>query len=186
MPVCHFITATLPRDVACESLDALARRFGRQFKPLANAAVAAQLPAGSAYFLTTLAHCDCGTVLGSARRQAQQAPDWPAEEAKLLRRGWSQMKVARALEQRQEKEALKQEIDEHASRPRVEHLEDFIVAILQSGLTPELGLLLHFYVGKLDEAFTILRHEQVRPHATLAQVLPAVEEDVLYVFRARN
>jgi hypothetical protein len=107
--MCHFITATLPESACHEALNALARKFGRQFQPLASPAVAARLPDGSAYFLTTLAHCDCGTVLGSAYRVAARAPDWAAEEAKLFKKGWSRGKVARALEQRRKSNVLKQE-----------------------------------------------------------------------------
>jgi hypothetical protein len=137
-----------------------------------------------AYFLTTLAHCDCGTVLGSARQAAARAPDWSAEEAKLVKKGWSNAKVARALEQRQQKDALKQEANEKADRAQAGSLKGFISGVLRSGLTPELGLLLHSYGGPLDEEFSILRHEQVAPNALLAEVLPAAEEDVLYLFRA--
>lgn len=182
--MCHFITATLPKKAAHEAVDALARTFGRQFQPLASPAVTAQIPSDSAYFFTTLAHCDCGTVLGSASRVASQAPDWTVEEAKLLKKGWSRGKVARALEQRQESDALKQEANEQADRAKSQSLEGFVSTILQSGLTSELGLLLDSYRGPLEEAFTILRQEQVPASAALAEVLPTVEEDVLYVFRA--
>ncbi|WP_242164979.1 hypothetical protein [Lysobacter sp. M15] len=180
--MCHFITATLPKAADREALNTIARGFGRQFQPLASPAVTTQLPPGAAYFLTTLAHCDCGTVMGSARRTAALASDWPAEEAKLLKKGWSRAKAARALEQRREKEALKQEAKEQADRALAESLEGFVSGVLQSGLTAELGLLLHSYHGPLDEAFRILRHERVPPDAALAEVLPAAEEDVLYLF----
>ncbi len=181
--MCHFITATLPRNAPRDALDLVARRFGRQFQPLASPAISAQLPAGSAYFVTTLAHCDCGTLLGSAHRTAARAPDWAAEEARLLKKGWSRAKVARALEQRQDNAATKQDASEQADRSQSEGIEGFVSAILQSKLTRELGLLLHSYRGPLDEEFNILRHEEVPVDALLSQVLPAVEEDVLYLFR---
>lgn len=183
--MCHFITATLPENAPHEALDAVARKSGRQFQPLASPAVVAQIPTGSAYFVTTLAHCDCGTILGSARRSAARAPDWATEEAKLIKKGWSRAKVARAMEQRRGNDALKQEATEQAGRVRHESLEAFVSSILESGLTPELGLLLHSYRGPLDEGFSILRHEQVPVGAVLSKVLPGVEEDVLYVFCAR-
>ena len=182
--MCHFITATLPRSAPHEALDAVARNAGRQFRPLISRGVQAQLPADSAYFLTTLAHCDCGTYLGSAHRAAARAPDWAAEEAKLLGKGWGRAKAARALAQRRDKGAAKQEADEQAARAQSGSLERFVSGILQSGLTPTLGLLLHEYRGPLDEDFTILRHEQVPRGARLSDVLSEAEEDVLYVFRA--
>ena len=183
--MCHFITATLPKAAPREALDALARTFGRQFQPMSSPHVTAQLPEQLAYFFTTLGHCDCGTVMGSARQAAERAPDWDAEAAKLLRRGWSRAKVERSLEQRQAQAALRQEASEEAARSNPESLEGFVTGVLQSGLTPELGLLLHSYHGPLDDQFKIVRHEQVPAGASLAEVLPAAEEDVLYVFRAR-
>ena len=182
--MCHFITATLPKETDHEAVDALARNFGRQFRPLASPSITVQLPSDMAYFLTTLAHCDCGTVLGSAARLGAREPDWSVEEGKLLKKGWSRGKVARALEQRQERDALKQETNKQAHRAKSESFEGFVSTVLQSGLTSELGLLLHSYRGPLDEPFTVLRRKQVPPNAALAEVLPAVEEDVLYVFRA--
>ena len=182
--MCHFITATLPKTADHAALDAVARKFGRQFQPLTSPAVTAQLPSGLAYFLTTLAHCDCGTALGSARQAETRAPDWSAEETKLQKKGWSPAKVARALAQRQDKVALKQEASEKADHAQAASLEAFVSGVLRSGLTPELGLLLHSYRGPLDEEFSILRQAQVAPDARLAEVLPSAEEDVLYLFRA--
>ena len=184
-PLCHFITATLPKNAAREPLDLLARKFGRQFLHFESPAVQAQLPPDTAYFFTTLAHCDCGTVLGSARRAAARAPDWANEEAKLLKKGWSRSKVTRALEQRQESDAQKQEAKAQVDRAQSENFEGFVSAILKSGLTSELGLLLHSYSGQLEEVFTVLRHEQIPASAALSEVLPFVEEDVLYLFRPR-
>lgn len=182
--MCHFITATLPKTADHVALDTLARTFGRQFQPLASPAVAAQLPSGLAYFLTTLAHCDCGTSMGSVRQAAARAPDWSAEEARFLKKGWSRAKVARALSQRQEKTELKQEANEKAERAEAASLERFVSGVLASGLTPGLGLLLHSYRGPLNEEFSILRQEKVASNAPLAEVLPTAEEDVLYLFSA--
>ena len=182
--MCHFITATLPKTAPIAALDALARKLGRQFRPLANPAVLAQLPSGSAYFFTTLSHCDCDTAMGSASRAAARAPDWGQEKAKLVKKGWSAAKISRAMEQRQQSDLTKQVAQEKADRSLPASLEGFVSGILASGLTPEVGLLLHDYRGDLDEEFKI-SNEQVPIGTELASVLPSAQEDVLYIFRAR-
>ena len=174
--MCYFITATLPKTAPLEALDALARKLGRQFQPLVNPVVSAQLPSGAAYFATTLGHCDCGTVLGSARRARAHEPDWSQEKSKLLKKGWSVTKIARALKQRQQSR-------EKAGQGQTVRLESFVSGIIESGLTTELGLLLHSYSGGLDESFRI-RLEQVSNGPELASFLPSAQEDVLYLFRA--
>lgn len=181
--MCHFVTASLPKDAPHEALDAIARKFGRQLLPLTSP-IATQLPAGSAYYLTTLGHCDCGTPLGSVARARANEPDWVAEEHKLIRKGWGKAKAARAIAQRRESESADRDAKAAQDKALREAWEGFVSAILQSGLAPELGLLLHSYHGRPDEEeFLIQRQERTSPGTEPAEVLPAMEEDVLYVFR---
>jgi hypothetical protein len=182
--MCHFVTASLPREAPHVALDALAHKFGRQLLPLTSP-VAAQLPAGSAYYLTTLNHCDCGTPLGFAARARACEPDWVGEELKLIRKGWTKAKAARAITQRRESESAGRETKAAQIKALREAWEGFVLATLRSGLTPELGLLLHSYHGRLDEEeFIIQWQEYISPGTDPAGVLPSMEEDVLYVFRS--
>jgi hypothetical protein len=121
--------------------------------------------------------------MGSARRRALAPPDLAAEETRLLKKGWSQAKVARAIEQRSRSDAMKRQNDKLARQAEAPDLVRFVSSVLQSGLTPELGLLLHDYHGPLDEIFNIVRHEEVPSGIDLATAMPAMDEDVLYLFR---
>ena len=181
--MCHFITATLPKTAPLKALDAFALNLGRQFQPLSNPAVSAQLPSGSDYFLTTLGHCDCGTMSGSARRATAREPNWTQERAKLLTKGWSAAKVARALEQKRQSYPIKLPAQEEAGRGQSASITAFVSGVLESGLTLELGLLLRSYRRGLDEKFKI-RLAHVPKGAALERVSPSAEEDVPYLFRA--
>jgi hypothetical protein len=182
--MCHFVTATLPSQVPHAALDELARNFGRCLRPLASPSLSRQLPAGTSYFLTTVGHCDCGTLLGSVRRAHGGTPDWAAEEAKLVRKGWSKGKATRAVAQRRESEDASLLHPSSDKQCRSADWPGFVAAVLQSKLTPELGLLLHSYRGPLDEEFVVQRLELVPTGSPVIEALSLMEEDVLYVFRA--
>jgi hypothetical protein len=70
--VCYFITL-----VVCGShRDAIApvvMRHGRRATPIHNPSVESILKPGEAQFLTTVGHCDCGTVLGRGGGHDQAA-----------------------------------------------------------------------------------------------------------------
>lgn len=95
--MCRYITAVLPGSADHGGLHTLARTFGRQLKPLSNAGIVAQLEPDEHCFLTTPGHCDCGTPLGALLQRERHAPDWTAQEERLLKKGWTQARVKRAL-----------------------------------------------------------------------------------------
>lgn len=60
---------------------------------------------------------------------------------------------------------------------------DFIGAVLGSGKTAYLGLLLHDYGGSLESHFTLADREPVHASAVTAEMLGHMKEDVLYMFQ---
>jgi hypothetical protein len=181
--VCRFVTATLPQSAPHAALDALARRWSRQFLRLHSPELSTQLPADCDYFRTTLGHCDCDAPLGETHRGLTRATDWSQEAAKLRRKGWTEAKLARALEQSGARESLKTLQYASDTQQRLQRWTQFVLGTLDSGLTPELGLLLHEYSGLLTEAFAIKRRQAVRVDASLPEQLLGMEADVLYIFR---
>jgi hypothetical protein len=180
--MCWFVTAVLPESAPLAELDAVARKFGRQFHPLANPSVERQIARGQRYFTTTSGHCDCGTVLGSHSKQASQTVDWIAEERRLLKKGWSKTKVARALEQKRDIAARSDRAAEEASAAELASWVGLITEVLDSGAR-EVGLLLHFYRGGLDEEIHLKAVEPVAADRMTGETLRKMREDVLYVFR---
>ncbi len=59
----------------------------------------------------------------------------------------------------------------------------FIAAVLGSGKTSQLGLLVHMYSGPLDSRFELAGREVVRATQVTGEFLGHMKEDVLYVFR---
>ncbi|MBP3985612.1 hypothetical protein J5837_14460 [Pseudoxanthomonas helianthi] len=181
--MCHFVTAVLPAAADQAELDRLARLRGRQFLPLHNPTVEARLRTDERYFLTTLGHCDCGTPLGSHDRKAARAPDWVAEEQKLLRRGWSQAKVARSLEQKRAHWGTGRDNNARVDAEAMASWSGLIETVLDSGATPYLGLLVHFYSGHLDEQIDLVGRVDVPRDGLRAEYLGGMKEDTLYVFQ---
>lgn len=174
--MCHFITAVLPSSAAHGELDALARLHGRRFQPMSTPSIEAQIGPGERYFSTTVGHCDCGTPLGALARGG--APDWEAQAQRLRKKGWSGAKVARSLAQK------KADFDASAApEGDTRAWLDFIRAVLDSGMTSHLGLLLHMYSGSLDAPIELAGRETVRTNALTVELLGHMREDVLYVFQ---
>jgi hypothetical protein len=183
--MCHFVTAVLPKSASHIQLDEIARNHGRQFKPLVNASIARQLAPDERYFITTLGHCDCGTPLGAlSPRKPDRAMDWLGLEKQLLKKGWSQTKVARHISQKQDKLQSSAESAAKSTSKEVQTWIDFIDDVLTSGKTSKLGLLLHFYSGSLGGQIDLAGRLTVKCSELTADVLGHMREDTLYEFRS--
>ena len=181
--MCHYITAVLPKSADLNGLDALAREYGRQFKPLSNLGVEAQLQADEQYFITTIGHCDCGTPLGALLQGCSRSPDWSAQEQRLLKKGWSRAKVARSLAQKQEDLRVSSEGSATSNQKAVSSWVEFIGAALGSRMTSHLGLLLHMYSGSIGARIELAGREVIRSTEVTGELLGHMKEDVLYIFR---
>ncbi len=169
--MCHFITAVLPESADHERLDAIARHHGRQFARLPNPGVEAQLRPDEQYFLTTVGHCDCGTALGALARSEHGAPDWKALEQRLLKKGWSRTKVARAIGQKQEDYRSASDASAQDSRTSLTGWMNFIAAVLESGKVSHLGLLLHMYTGSIGSRVELGGRDEIRTRDLTIEVL---------------
>ena len=172
--MCHFVLAALPADADVAALDAVAREHGRRLQPLHHPDFERQWGAQMRVHVTTPGHCDCGTVVGSRLRAG--APDWDAETRKLVRKGWSEAKAARAIAQRREQEAQSASVDTLAQWIA------FIEAMRAQRHVGGFGLMLHPARGALDEPFPICGIREVESDDDLAEVLASMEDDVLYRF----
>jgi hypothetical protein len=182
--MCHFITAILPKEADTPSLDVIARKHHRQFEPLSNLSIEAQLRPGERYFLTTLGHCDCGTALGAgARDESQDSRDHHAGLKQLRAKGWSETKIARWLEQKQQVSARDDRVCSSRDIPRTEDWRQFIEEVLESGLTSYLGVLLHWYSGPLSARIQLAGRQVVVLRDMTEGTLAEVKEDVIYEFK---
>lgn len=186
--MCHYVTATLPPRAAVTEIRTLAARYQRRLEPLDNPHVNSQLQPREQHFLTTWGHCDCGTVLGSLSHDPAPTPDKSAIKIERLRkRGWSESKIRRWAHQREHVAARNKRVREHEaglSGNQAEHWLAFITAVLNSGHTPALGLLLHHYSGLISgERVTLVGRQVHRLKAVGPTDLLQMREDLLYEFR---
>ena len=180
--MCHYITAVLPADANREALAVIAEKYQRKLEPIDNSGVAAKLRPGERYFLTTWAHCDCGTALGALGseeaklRKRKTAAD--AEGERLKKKGWGASKIARWRAQK----------DEHLAKPlhspQPTEWTAFIRESLASGYTSAIGLLIHFYSGPVTARLELKGRQAFTAAEVTDEVLGRMQEDVLYDFKA--
>jgi len=177
--MCHFITAILPKSANIQQLEQLASKHGMKLSPQANLGISRQIKPDELPFLTTAAHCDCGTSLGSDHRQSRTEIDIARESEKLRKKGWSESKIQRSLNQK-ERDLLRQ----GSLQADVQRWQDFIVSAIQFRYTPYIGLLLHNYHGPLNEQFT-LTDRVITILAPMSHTsLTGMRENVVQEFRA--
>ena len=153
--MCHYITLIAPcadQDAVSEVMD----RHGRAATPIANPSVARVLKDGECQYLTTRGHCDCGTALVPGLAPGDADAAHAKEAAKLARKGWTQAKIARAMDGRR-KAAARPGRDGPDSVALWAAIVDDLLASLK---LPHVGLLVHFYSGDVrDEVFTAMRRD---------------------------
>ena len=125
-------------------------RHGRRATPIHNPSVESILKPGEAQFLTTVGHCDCGTVLG--QRGRGQAPKLAK---KLVKKGWSPSKIERCLSDRQR-------ADERAHgrqrRDSVDLWSNLVRDLFELPDVQQVGLLLQAYSSNVEtEVFNVRR-----------------------------
>lgn len=185
--MCHYLTVTLPHSVAPDSLAPIFASHKLSFELISNPHVSQQIETGDWYILTTRKHCDCGTAIGSLNRSENDKPVSHERDLKKFRRqGWSEAKIERWLEQKEQTKARHQREDEaraQVSTPELDQWINFVTDLLKSGKAPRLGLLLHLYRGGIEsERVKILHRENVKLAELNPERLMRIKEDVLYEF----
>jgi hypothetical protein len=103
---------------------------------------------------------------------------------KFRQQGWSEAKIQRWLEQKeQNKERHRREDEALASGggPELDRWIEFLNDLIGFGHAPRIGLLLHWYGGTIEgERIKIKRRERVRLAEVNPERLMKIEEDVLY------
>jgi len=185
--MCHYITATLPHDVNPDSVAPVFEAHKLGFKLISNPHISLQIEAGDLYVLTTRGHCDCGTALGSLNLPtANEVVNHERELKKFRKQGWSEAKIKRWLEQKdqtKERHLREDEAQAQGSTPELNQWVSFITDVLQSGHTRRIGLLLHVYQRGIEsERINILSKEKVKLGELAPERLMRMKEDVVYEF----
>jgi hypothetical protein len=130
--MCHYVTAVLPANADVTRLRGIAESHRHALRPLHSPAMQRQLKAGEQYFVTTAGHCDCGTPLGALKARPF-SKSRVAEERKLRLKGWSESKIARALDQQDAREHGRQESNRPVIEAGLAEWQKLLLAWLDSG-----------------------------------------------------
>lgn len=189
--MCHFITATLPKDADLKRAEQIFKSHHLGFREIENLSVAEHLEKDDFYILTSTGMCDCGTVLASHnpenyqfdKTQVQKYKDKAIE--KLKAKGWSDAKIRRWQRENElygEKQKREEEQAHEYSMTRTDDWINFIQDILTSKATKRVGILVHQYSGGLDNRIKILGKEKVELKNLTPKFLVEMSEDVIYDF----
>ncbi|MBX9721691.1 MAG: hypothetical protein K2X81_09875 [Candidatus Obscuribacterales bacterium] len=187
--MCRFITAVVPADADLQASTPLLDKYDMSFKEVKTSFVGAQLESDR-YVRATRSACDCDSVLGSAspQREAEQTTiPHSTNIEKLRKKGWSQHKIERWLSEKSGSLDRRQQQDKSKHDAELTQWCEFISALLLSGFTKRLGLLLHMYKGSIDdERIRIKRIEHLSLSEQLDNELLSMDEDVLYIIEKVN
>src|SRR5512137_773494 len=129
--MCHYITATVKKGTPLEVLSGIAKSHGLHFIDIKNEFVEQQLPQGTIYLWKKSSHCDCGTALGcmNLRNQQTEVPDRESETKRLRKKGWSEAKIQRWVEEKDkasDKKEARNELYRQSQEPRAEEWVKFL------------------------------------------------------------
>lgn len=155
-------------------------QHGRNAEPIDNPSVSKVLYGGECQYLTTRGHCDCGTVLSSDDETAENLEKKLTKEiASMKRKGWSEMKISRAIENRSKADARRS----NSGPDSIELWSDVLCDLQEKLKLPYAGLFVRLYSGVVtSETFNASRR-QVSKNAEWASALISLKEDEVTVFQ---
>src|SRR5688572_23699191 len=106
--MCFYVTAILPGNANVAKTREIARLHHLNLDVLHNEHVVGELAPSECQYLTTVGHCDCGTLIGSAVRPEStrhSEKSLAKKEKQLVDQGWSKAKIDRWRSQRQQVKA---------------------------------------------------------------------------------
>ncbi len=109
--MCHFITTILPKDAKIELLKSVYKNHGFDFRKIDAFHLEDQIEKGDFCVQTSRGMCDCGTILGSLRRDFQVTSsdeEFYAESIQRFRKkGWSEEHIKNWIEKAKEEYFLR-------------------------------------------------------------------------------
>lgn len=176
--MCHFVTLIVPCDDR-DAVHAVLQRHGRAATPVDNPSLRRVLLEGERQYLTTGRYCDCGTVLVAHRGPVEQIEAELVKEAiRLRRKGWSERRIARAIDERRKVHARP-----HGGRPDSFGLWNAILHDLGQELKlPYAGLFVRFYSDAVSTEMFSATRRQVPEHAFREHVIRAIKPDEVTIF----
>ena len=152
--MCHYITMILPAKTDVESTSAVFAVQHRKPMLLQNSRMQGVLQPGEIYIHPGSKMCDCGTSLGGLGRRPVENRVSRERKARLRKKGWSDAKFQRWLEQQRQtsdrKERIKTAMADAVAGCDPDGWGGIMRGLLNGLQLPYVGLLLHWYSASLD------------------------------------
>ena len=149
--MCFFISIVVKGGDA-KSIDVALRRNGRRAKPLENASLRKALQTDEHHFVTTVGHCDCGTVLSPGEHSTEKQNSQRSNHvARLRKKGWSERKIDRWIIDRMKAEDRAEQQHQHNAPDTFELWTNVIYDVIAINGVRQAGILLHFYSGHFED-----------------------------------
>lgn len=177
--MCDFITLIAPTSDQ-PAVEAVMDRHARAAHPLDNISVRKVLASGERQYLTTRGHCDCGTILARPNPVEAFEERLAKEASRLARKGWSDVKIARAMEDRRKAE----------DRPGASSIDNilFWVSVINDLVRelrlPHVGLMVRSYSGAIESAVFDVTRRETPKNMPLAEALASMQSAEVTIFRA--
>lgn len=162
-------------------IDAIAKKYGRVAVLTENPSVSSILREGEYQYFTTKGHCDCGTVLANEDadtpdRVAERSSVLTKQKLRLKRKGWSQAKISRWLDEKQGA----QERRKNDPQDSFELWANLVAEIAGEADVKSVGILVHHYSGLLTEEIFEANRTEVR-FSEFRDRLSSMKEDELLI-----
>ena len=185
--MCHYITGIISGKVTVQELNSVGQEFGLKFETCPNEFVQKQLENGESYIWKHCNYCDCGTLLGSLNEKNIKRTKNVSELeiGKLKRKGWSEAKIQRFLNDKNKKaEQNDKDLEQRklSSENGIQEWVDFCKKIFETIPINTFGILLHWYKrGISNERIMLNERILIGKSELTAKKLLEIEEDTLYV-----
>ncbi|WP_299085406.1 hypothetical protein [uncultured Ruegeria sp.] len=156
--MCFFISIVV-KGGDTKAIDVALRRHGRRARPLENASLRKALQSDEHHFLTTVGHCDCGTVLSPGLNSIEKQNSQRSKNvARLRKKGWSATKIDRWIADRTKAEDRAEQQHQLNAPDTFELWTNVIHEVIAIDGVHQAGILLHFYSGHdEDEGIELVR-----------------------------
>lgn len=180
--MCHFITEILPDNVDPAIYNDCFKPLDRTLRPIDNRTVMAQLKPGFRYYCGATDMCDCGTVIGSMVKIKAAELEARIKAKELRKKKWPESRINAFLAQ-ENKTQRKHSIGSNGNLAIAKQWLDCIREFLVRSQAKRVGLLLHWYHGRLEkERIVISNFRELRVGNLQPEVLMQFGEDVVFWF----
>ncbi len=186
--MCTFISITLPKSAKIDACRAVFAEHRLAMDAMETNGRPKGVLSTENYYFTCNGHCDCGTRLGSTYRAIKSQSNVSEETIvdDLRKKGWSEAKIQRRLDDLNKTKAKEERAMEALSEHWGNELESWIRLIQQlfsQKLASYVGITVNDYSGMLSSPRFNLKRIVLSKHSLTADVLENLAPTTLLVIK---